>query len=187
MTNRRIHITGGPGSGKTTLARQLSARLHLPCYELDEIGYEGGAGAERLPAVRLADVAQIASQPAWVTEGIFLGWTEPLFEAADRIIWLDLPWRIVAWRIFTRHVMAELRGNNRHTGWLKLYRFMQWTHGYYHHEVGIIDVHAEPEVSENRVTTAAYLAKFKDKVVHCQSPADVNLVLASLSTDQSRE
>ena len=33
----RIYILGGPGSGKTTLAKRLSDRLNVPCYELDLI------------------------------------------------------------------------------------------------------------------------------------------------------
>src|SRR5512146_401928 len=122
----RIHMIGSPGSGKTTLARQVAGRLQVPCYDLDAVGYEGGAGTQRPLVTRLADVWQITMQPAWVTEGIYLGWTGALFEAAGQIVWLDLPWRIVSWRIFTRHAKAELRGNNRHSGWLKLYRFMQW-------------------------------------------------------------
>ncbi|WP_051530021.1 shikimate kinase [Anoxybacteroides tepidamans] len=34
---QKIHIIGSVGSGKTTLARTLSARLHIPFYELDTI------------------------------------------------------------------------------------------------------------------------------------------------------
>jgi adenylate kinase family enzyme len=64
---KRIHIIGGPGSGKTTLARQLSTRLHILCYELDTIGWEGGFGVERSLEVRLADISRIAAQPEWMS------------------------------------------------------------------------------------------------------------------------
>ena len=43
----RIHIIGGAGSGKTTLARRLGTLLDAPYYDLDEIGYEGGFTAKR--------------------------------------------------------------------------------------------------------------------------------------------
>ena len=43
----RIHIVGGPGSGKTTIALDLGRRLDVPAYDLDEVGYEGGAGDQR--------------------------------------------------------------------------------------------------------------------------------------------
>lgn len=178
--SRRIQIIGGPGTGKTTLARQVAAHLKAPCYELDEIGYEGGAGAARLLEVRLADVRQVVVQPAWVSEGIFLGWTGELFEAAGRIVWLDLPWKIVGWRIFMRHVRAELRGNNKHSGWLKLYRFLQWSRMYYVQAANLQDMEPEGDLVENRATTEAYLTKFQDKLVRCSNPAEVNAYLKSV-------
>ena len=176
----RIHITGGPGSGKTTLARLASARLGVPFYELDVVGYEGGAGADRPMDVRLADIHRIAIQPAWVTEGVFLGWTSELFETAAVIVWLDLPWRLVAWRIFMRHVRAELRGNNRHPGWLKLYRFMRWCRAYYVCAAPLQDVPPGIDLPETRATTEHYLAGFKNKLVRCASPAEVRACLARL-------
>ena len=178
---RRIHITGGPGSGKTTLARQVADCLQAPCYDLDAIGYYGGAGADRPLAVRLADIQHIAEQPAWVTEGVFLGWTEALFESADRIVWLDLPWRLAGWRIFTRHVRAELRGNNKHSGWVKLYRFMQWCQQYYTSTDVMQHVTPERDISENRVTLAAYLALYQAKVVHLKTPVEVERFYQSLN------
>jgi hypothetical protein len=42
----RTHVIGGPGSGKTTLAEQLSVYLHIPWYELDTIGWQGGFGTD---------------------------------------------------------------------------------------------------------------------------------------------
>ncbi len=174
---RRIHIIGGPGSGKTTLARQMGARLRAPCYELDKVGYENGAGAERPMEVRLADIRQIADQPAWVTEGVFLGWTHQLFETADQIIWLDLPWRLAGWRIFLRHIRAEWHRNNLHPGWVKLYRFLQWSRQYYARTAPIHRVTPGKDLAENRQTTAHYLGTFNPKVVHCINPAQVKACL----------
>jgi adenylate kinase family enzyme len=49
---RRIHIIGGPGSGKTTLAGYLAQAIGASCYDLDVVGYEGGSGARRPLDVR---------------------------------------------------------------------------------------------------------------------------------------
>lgn len=34
---QKIHIIGSVGSGKTTLAKELSAKLNMPYYELDNV------------------------------------------------------------------------------------------------------------------------------------------------------
>ena len=96
------------GSGKTTLARQLAARLNAPCYELDVIGYENGSGAKRPLEQRQADIQKIIEQPSWIVEGAFLWWIDDLLTHADVIVWLDLHWRLCWWRIVLRHIKADL-------------------------------------------------------------------------------
>jgi adenylate kinase family enzyme len=59
-TMARIHILGGPGSGKTTLAQGLSSRLHIPHYDLDKLYWQ------------IENAMATAEQPAWITEGIYL-------------------------------------------------------------------------------------------------------------------
>ena len=50
-----------------------------------------------------AMIARILEEPSFVTEGSFIGWTEPLFAAADHILWLDSPVRLLVWRHVRRH------------------------------------------------------------------------------------
>jgi len=100
----KIHIVGGPGSGKTTLAQDLSSRFHVPHYDLDKVNWEK------------ENVIAIAEQPAWVTEGIYLIWTEPMLYHADCIVLLEISWPVAAWRILHRHISKSLRGTNPYPG-----------------------------------------------------------------------
>ena len=174
---QRIHVIGGPGSGKTTLARRLAELGSLPAYDLDAIGYAGGAGPKRSLEARLADVRHIAAQPAWITEGSFLWWTEELLERAEVIVWLDVSWRLAAWRILRRHVLASLAGTNRHHGIRRLLSFLRSARHYY---VGPARSPKAPD-DDGAVTsasTAQALAPFAPKVIRCRHPADVDAFLA---------
>jgi adenylate kinase family enzyme len=172
----RIHIIGGPGSGKTTLAEQLSVHLHIPWYELDTIGWEGGFGAERSLEARTADIARIATRLEWVSEGSFLGWTDELLRNADVIVWLDLPWRTAAWRIISRHARASLAGTNKHRGLIKLYRFLGSCREYYKSKA---DEHT-------REAAARYLATYAGKLVQCRRPAEVKAFLTGILAQEER-
>ena len=169
---QRILIVGGAGSGKTTLARKLGTYLNVPFYDSDEIGYEGGVGAPRPRNVQLADLERITTQPAWVVDGAML-WTNIVLQRADTIVWLDLPWRIRRWRIITRHIKADLARNNRHSGYLKLYRFYISSRNYERDETISTPQPPNGDIYENRATVVHYLEQYKSKVIHCRTTADV--------------
>ncbi|MBV9281848.1 MAG: hypothetical protein JOZ41_17355 [Chloroflexi bacterium] len=178
---------GGSGSGKTTLARRLAACLEAPVYDLDEIGYEGGAGPKRPLEVRLADVARIAAQPAWVTEGVFLWWTDELLDRADVIVWLDIPWRVAAWRIVRRHLGASRAGHNRHPGLRRLIRFLLWVRAYHTATAPAPPTAPDDDSAVNRAATAAHLAPYSSKLVHCRRPSDVTAFLGASGCHRARK
>ena len=177
---KRIFIIGGPGSGKTTLARKLAAITDAPIHELDLVGYENGAGAKRALPDKLRDVETIAESEKWIAEGVFLWWTERLAEQADMVIWLDVPWHLAWWRIVSRHVKTSISRTNRHRGWRKLRYFLQNARRYY------TGKESRPESIDDdrtvtRDATELELARHRHKLVHCRNTRDVAAIVRLLS------
>ena len=67
----KIHIIGGPGSGKSFLADRLSRQLGIPHYDLDDLQWDNAAGygTKPDPPERDALLSQILQKEAWVIEG----------------------------------------------------------------------------------------------------------------------
>ena len=169
----RIHIIGGAGSGKTTLAKQLSDQLAAHCYHLDEIAYAGGFGAKIGLAARLASLQAIIAEPAWVTEGVYLWWTTTLMDAADVIVWLDMPFYLNGWRIVARHFRLSWAGTNRHPGMGKMLRFLVHVMGKQIRTTPIIPTAPDDDAATTRIATAHFLQNYAAKTIHCTRPAEV--------------
>jgi hypothetical protein len=171
---QRVHVIGGMGSGKTTVARQVSQYLSAPFYELDRVAYV--AGVKRPADVRRAEAARIATSSTWVTEGVYLGWIEPILNEADVIVWLDVPWRVAAWRIVRRHVEQSIAGANKHPGVWRLWHFLGAAHSYYTQQR--YPASPEDDAGLSRAASERTLARYLSKVLVCrdlsrgQSPLD---------------
>lgn len=160
----RVHVVGGPGSGKTTLAGHLGAALGVPVYDLDAVAYP--THRKRPGRERQAAAERIAARPVWVTEGLYLGWVEPLLNRADAIVWLDVPWRVAAWRIVTRHFAASVRDTNEHAGWRRLASLLVYAREYYTRERTPRTLDDDEGLS--RAATRRALAPYAARVVQCR-------------------
>jgi hypothetical protein len=99
----RLHIIGVPSAGKTTLARDIGACTGTPVHELDGLAFVDLRWTLRPAAEGDAMLTDIVGQESFVTEGGFLGWTRPVFEVADHIVWLDPPLDVLTLRQIRRH------------------------------------------------------------------------------------
>jgi energy-coupling factor transporter ATP-binding protein EcfA2 len=97
----RIVILGRTGSGKTTLARQLAAALHVPHVELDSLYFGPEFSTAPLPLLRERTSAAIAGD-RWVTDGNKRAVRDLVWPRADTIVWLDYPLRVSLWRLAKR-------------------------------------------------------------------------------------
>ncbi|GHF62998.1 adenylate kinase family enzyme [Deinococcus metalli] len=98
---RRILVVGTTGSGKTSFARALAARLRVPHGEQDAWNHQPG-WQPAAPEEFRAQVAAFTAHRAWVMDGNYgkardIGWAR-----ADTVVWLDYPGPVVFWRVLTR-------------------------------------------------------------------------------------
>jgi adenylate kinase family enzyme len=90
---QRILVIGGPGTGKSTLAREMGARL----------GWSPGWTAPT-PQEWRDRVAALAARETWVMDGNYSGTFDLRLPRAQAIVWLDLP----RWLYFPRTIKRML-------------------------------------------------------------------------------
>ncbi|GEK20860.1 AAA family ATPase [Cellulomonas xylanilytica] len=106
---RRVRVVGTSGSGKTTFARRLAARLGVPHLELDEVFWDAGWTKRDLDEARALIGAFVSSaDQGWVTDGNWSVGTDGLLLDADAFVWLDYPRRTVTSRVVRRTLRRGL-------------------------------------------------------------------------------
>ncbi|GAA3413366.1 AAA family ATPase [Paenibacillus hodogayensis] len=109
---RKIHIIGSVGSGKTTLARNLSMKMKIPHYELDNVVWKRSkpSDTKRTDEERDQILSKMVQSDAWIIEGAhYNDWVIPSFNHADVILFLDTDYSKRKYRIVRRFILQLLK------------------------------------------------------------------------------
>lgn len=106
----RVTIVGSPGAGKSTLARNMHSILRIKVIHLDRVFWEPG-WKEKSRDKRIDILQKIILDRQWIIEGTYLGASEPRLEAANTIIFLDIPFYVCLIRVFIQRF--KHRGKHR--------------------------------------------------------------------------
>lgn len=97
----KIAIIGCPGSGKSTVAKQLHEKLNIPIYHLDQYYWLPGWKRPNKDAFKKIHNA-LCDKQQWLIEGMAMRNLAYRVAKADVIIFLDIPLRTCLYRIFKR-------------------------------------------------------------------------------------
>jgi adenylate kinase family enzyme len=103
----RIVVVGVTGSGKTTLARQISQLFGIPHIELDALHWQPGWVMTDLAVFREA-LEKAVSAPAWVVDGNYSKVRDIVWPSATMLLWLDYPLALVLFRLARRTVQRVI-------------------------------------------------------------------------------
>ncbi len=110
---RRLVVVGTTGSGKTTLARELSRILGVTHVELD--AYRHGPNWRETPDDLFREqLADALRGDRWVADGNYSVARDVVWPRATALVWIDYPIRVPLWRLFWRTLR---RGVTRQRLW----------------------------------------------------------------------
>ena len=132
----RVHILGASGSGTTTLAAALAARLGVPHLDTDDFFWlptEPKFEAIRPREERQALLGDALARPGgWVLSGSLCGWGDVFIPLFDLVVFIYLPPEIrmarLAEREAGRYGAAAIAPGGAHHG--KYAAFMAWAGAY---------------------------------------------------------
>lgn len=104
----KILIIGIVASGKSTLATKLSKKLNIKHYEIDLIVHDDENKKMRSHEEQLDIINEINKNKDWIIEGTLRKNLSILLDLAEKIIYLDIPFRVRKRRILIRHIKQNL-------------------------------------------------------------------------------
>jgi len=111
MKYKKIHIIGGPGSGKTYCSKRISKKFKIPVFDLDNIFWDNNSdtyGTKTSYEKREKKLNQILKMDKYIIEGVYYSWLIKSFKTADLIIILNNSVWVRDFRITRRFLKRKL-------------------------------------------------------------------------------
>ena len=107
---QRILVVGPCGAGKSTLASEISKRLGIRVFHMDQLNWQPGWVESSEDAIR-ERLAAITAADRWIIDGTYGGTLRDRLSRADTVVYLDYPISLCAARLLRR--IWTYRGRTR--------------------------------------------------------------------------
>ncbi len=101
LSTRRISVIGTTGSGKTTIAQELSHRLDIPHIELDALNWQEN-WTETPNEIFRQRVASVVQAERWIVDGNYSRCRDLVWVRADTVVYLDYSFWRIFWQLLRR-------------------------------------------------------------------------------------
>lgn len=166
---QRVLVVGSGGSGKSTVAREVGARLGLPVVHLDRHFWR--AGWVETPRDEWAEVVSaLVAAERWVMDGNYSGKIDLRLARADAVVLLDLPRLLCLTRVLRR--WSRYRGSTRPDMTPGCPERLDWAFVHW--------IWAYPRQPRQRILTAVHDAGADDRLIRLRSTGEVDRWLAAL-------
>ncbi len=105
----RILIYGVTGSGKTTLAKRLSAKTGIPWHSVDGLTYEAN-WVQAPDHEQRRRISAICEGQAWILDTAYAKWIDVPLQRVELIVALDYPRIVSLFRLFRRTLARAIDG-----------------------------------------------------------------------------
>ena len=170
----RINVVGTSGSGKSTFSKRIAEKLNIPYIQLDELfwkpNWTESSDEELFPKLEKA-----LSSNEWVLDGNYPRTIAVKWKRVQMVVYLDLPFHIVLYRIIKRSLIRafkneELWAGNRETIWKQLFTrdsIILWTLKTFHTNRERFEVNSKnPEYSSIKFVRLCSRKEAEDFVTH---------------------
>jgi adenylate kinase family enzyme len=103
----KISIFGMPGSGKTTLAKELGVKLNLPVFHLDKLLWNKG-WVLRSKQDFLDDHQKILQLNKWIVEGASISTLNTRYPSSNLVIYLNPSRFVCLFRVIKRLFVSKI-------------------------------------------------------------------------------
>ncbi len=169
---KKVAVFGKPGSGKSVLSKKLASALDIPLHPLDTLVF--APNGEPLTREELqSSHDDMLATPSWVIDGLGpLGLFQQRLEAADTLIYIDLPYLTSYWFVTKRllkslfvHPEGWAKGSNVLKGALQSFRFLKLSPTFWNDEFTVRLEELSKTKQVHVIKSAAELDCFVESIV----------------------
>ena len=111
----RINVIGTSGSGKSTFSKRIAEKLNIPYIELDALFWKANWTESTIEEFS-HKIQKAVIEDDWVLDGNYSRTEDIKWQRVQMVVFLDLPFHLVLYRIISRSLIRGYTGQKLWAG-----------------------------------------------------------------------